>query len=664
MDRIEAHLYDNRGELRLAAAFYGDKGDAAIMYKKLTNGRRMTPKLLPASATAGASFAAHYPLTVDKCREMRELWGNLVKVESGLGAWYREAAVERKAVATRTAQADAKLTRVPALYPELNEYLKGDQRVTAAWIADLYRGGGLLADEVGTGKTVGVVAGLIEAGVTGSVLIVCPKLSVKAVWYKEITKHTGIPVYACRGTRKQREKTLNEFLDDQSPLAVLVIVSEMLRIKCVKEKNRITEFLGYEYPDLFDVDWDAVVVDESHKVLGSLDVVKATLTGEGLRRLSYTPNRLKLAVSATPFGKGGRIEAMFGTLYWLWPDEYTSRWAWLGKHFEIIEDKVFVRGGGGATQTVRKIGGLRDDTTEKAFWDELGPRVLRRTMEEVSPEHRGLKNWYTMSCEMEGLQAKQYKAFAEDGELAVEGGIITTVGTLDFLTRARQFANGALRAEGGRVVYTGESCKIDKLMQHLDNIPGNCKVVIASQWNEYLDTVEARLAKEGYRWYRLDGKTSEPIRESIMNEFQGGSYTGRFAEGPLVKYEGRDVTCRTCNVSASRYHGVRCPVNHPRLFLLNSSAGGVSITLDAADEMHQLDRMYPPEANTQLYGRIFRRGRVHEVRFYLYETMGTIDEQITEKTEAGHAEQLRTLDGRRGRDYVRELAQYVPEEKE
>lgn len=649
--RIEAHLHHHRGTPRIAATFFRNAEEAAVVSKQVGAGRRFGRNdVLPPSSSAGTTYAAHYPLTVDKCREMREVWGDMLKVHRDLGAWYRQAVQEHDAQTATTKQADAELVVLPAAYPKLNAYLKGDQRVTAKWISSLYRNGGLLADEVGTGKTLGVVGGLVEAEVTGHILIVCPKISVKAVWWKEITKHTDIPVYACRGTRHNRTKTLAAYYADTSPRKVLVIVAEMLRVKAIRARGRVLEFLGYEYPELFDTQWSAVVVDESHKMLGAMDVVRANLAGEGLRNLQYAPDRIKLAVTATPFGKGGRVEALFGTLHWLWPDEYTSRWAWLGRYFEVSEDRVFVRGGAGTSKMVKRVGGLKKDVTEAAFWQELGPRVLRRTMEEVSPEHRGLKNWIKMTCEMESKQANQYAKFAKDGELAVEGGILTTVGTLDYLTRARQFANGALRMEGGRVRYTGESCKIDRLMQHLDKLDPRRKVVISSQYNEFLDAVEKRLAKEGYLLHRLDGKTTEKARERMMNEFQ--------SDGSFI---GPDASCRGCHVGQGREHGKKCPAMSTRVFLLNSQAGGVSITLDAAEELHQLDRMYPPEANTQLYGRIFRRGRAHEVLYYLYESLGTIDEEITEKTEAGHAEQLRLLDGRRGKEYIRTLAQYNPE---
>jgi SNF2 family DNA or RNA helicase len=653
--RLEAYLHRNRSGDRIAVLFRdGDVEHAQLMAKSVSTSRRFGKhEPLPSPAPADPIVhAAHYPLTVDKCREMLEMWGAELKVHGHLAAWYRQAVKEHTAQTAITKLTDAELPVLAKLYPEFDAYLKGDQRVTAQWIAGAYRNGGLLADEVGTGKTVGVVAGLIERQVRKDILIACPKISVRAVWYKEITKHTGIPTYACKGSRIQREKALAAFQADPAPQKILIIVTEMLRIKAVRDKGRIVQHLGYEYPALFENEWDAIVVDESHKMLGAMDVVKANLAGEGLRALSTAPGRLKLAVSATPFGKGGRVEALFGTLHWLWPDEYTSRWAWLERHFDVSEERVFIKGGGGSSKMVKKVGGLKHGHTEEAFWGELGPRVLRRTMEEVSPAHRGLKNFIEVLCELEGKQLSQYKHFSDDGELAVDGGIITTVGTLDFLTRARQFANGVLRKEGGQVKYAGESAKLDRLMAHLDQLEPGRKVVISSQYNEFLDVVCDRLREAGLGWYRLDGKTSDRERERIMNEFQGDEL-----------FHGPGVTCPVCHTGKGHKHGVKCVTRRPTIFLLNSQAGGVSITLDAAEELHQLDEMYPPEANTQLYGRIFRRGRAHEVFFYLYRAMGTIDETIAANVAAGGEAQLRLLDGRRGKEYVRELAKYNPEGK-
>ncbi len=620
--RIEAHLSSSNDRIELRV-FTLNRDRAEQLRKAVTASRYSGTGTVGDGGREGTYFRFLYPLSPDKCTEMRAAWGEELKVHKALSSWYRLAATDRKEQVSRTAQTDAELPIVASRYPKLHAWLKPDQRVTAAWIANAYRGGGLLADEVGTGKTAGVVAGLIEAELTGPTLIACPKISVRSVWLRELNQHTDVPVYAASGPRAKREKAVAAFMADPSPFKVLVIVAEMLRVKAIRAKGRVEEFLGYEYPELYAVNWSAVVVDESHKLLGSSDVVKGNLAGEGLKALSYAPNRLKLAVSATPYGKGGRVEAIFGTMHWLYPDEFTSRWQWLGKYFEVNDDKVFIKGGKGATKQVKRVGKLLD---EEGLWRDLGPRVLRRTMEEVSPEHRGLKNYIEVLCEMEPPQSTQYKRFTDNAELAVDGGIISTVGTLDYLTRCRQFANGCLRKEGGRVVYTGQSAKIDQLLEHLDQLAPTRKLVIASQYNEFLDVVERRLHEAGHNTLRIDGKTTERQREGAMRAFQEGA--------PYKKYN---------------------------VFLLNSQAGGVSITLDAADELHALDEMYPPEANTQLFGRIFRRGRVHEVFYYLYRSIGTIDEQIGYNVGHGHEQQARLLDGRRGLEYARTLAKYNPE---
>ncbi len=647
--RLEAHKHNDNLVLYVRGA---GGYDAANAVRQKVRGSRYVSTL---SDRAADEFAYKYPLSPDVCVAMREAWGDVLKVHRDLSAWYRVAAAKRAEQVAITTQADAELPVLAKEYPAFNSWLKGDQRVTARWIANLYRNGGLLADEVGTGKTAGVVAGLIEAGVTGSIMVACPKISVKAVWGKEFGKHTDLPVFLARGTRKAREKAIQEFMACEAETAVLVVVMDMLAIKGERQRGRLVAQYGHQYPELFDEAWDAIVVDESQNVMGSMDVVKGTFLAEGLKQLNTAPECKRLAVSATPFGKGGKVEALFGTLHWLWPDEFTSKWAWLGKYFDVQDEQVYVKGGRGATKTVKRVGDLTD---EERLWRELGPRVLRRTMEEVSPEHKGLKNWVEVPCEMTTAQTKQYERFTEDAELPVEGGIISTVGVLDFLTRSRQFANGVLRKEGGRVVYTGESGKFDRLEQLLDQHSGR-KIVIASQYNEFLDALEARLVKLGLRWYRLDGKTTETARASMMGEFQGEEgYRGTYSLGPEAVFRGPGVTCRSCNAGSGKPHGARCPVNHPRLFLLNGQAGGVSITLDAADVMICLDEMFPPEANTQLFGRVFRRGRVHEVIYYLMRSMGTIDEQIGYKVEGSAEKQRRLLDGRRGLEYARELARY------
>lgn len=603
---------------------------------------------------AGARWAAphkswSYPLTVDVCHSLRQVFGEHLTVLPRLSDWYREGATHRAEHTAAASATDAELHLLPEVAPALASALRADQRVGAAWVANGYRGAGLVADQPGCGKTLVTIAGVIEADVKGGILVACPRLSVKPVWHRELTRWTNERVYIARGTRAAREKAIRRFLADPAERKWLVVVSEMLRAKkakdtgaecmfpdCVKNggeqrhyvaHEKATEgktVVGYEYPELFEQQWGQVIVDESHKMFGSLTITKGNLAGIGLKEIGKRSSR-RLAVTGTPFGRGGRVQGMFGTLHWLWPDEFTSFWRWAGTHFEIDEDEVFVPGGRGRTRTVKRIGGLKSGIDEEQFLHTLGPRILRRTKEEVLP-WLPPKQYVDVMCEMSPAQTKQYKGLTDDAEIVTENGMITADGALALITRSKQIADGAIElGEDGEVHFTDDSSKIDMLFEKLEargitDGSGDTKVIVASQFNEFLDSVGRRLVKNKIGYHLMVGKTSDAKRDKMMEQFQ--------ADG-----------------------------GH-RVFLLNSKAGGVSVTLDAADEVHCLDEMWDPGDNEQLEDRAHRASRNHQVTIYRYLSEGTVDEAIAKDVDGKRFEQFRTLDGRRGREYVRNLTTY------
>lgn len=450
---------------------------------------------------------------------------------------------------------------------------------------------------------------------------------------------------------------MEQFATDPSELKVLITVAETLRIKeeaeeiivgcsearcaehhggpaehrsfwnVVELNTKKKKFAGYEYPWLFDEAWATVVVDESHKLFGSLTIAKGNLAGKGLKRLPVATDLdrvCKLAVTGTPFGKGGRLTGMFGTLTWMWPDEFTSYWRWAETYFEIETEKVFVRGGHGRTQDTRRVAGLRRGS-EDDFLNSFGPRILRRTKAEVLP---GLppKQFVEVMCELEGQQLKQYKAMSDEAEITCAGGILTANGGLAEITRAKQVANGVLDTDGnGNVWFTGESTKLDQLFQQLDQRgildgDGDSKVIVASQYNEFLKVLEVRLSEAKVGYHIITGKTSDTKRDDAMEAFQNDG-------------------------------------GH-RVFLLNAKAGGVSVTLDAADEVHCLDELWNPEDQEQLEDRAHRASRMHQVTIYHYRSEGTIDENIAHDVEDKRQAQHAVLDGRRGIEYARALIKY------
>jgi SNF2 family DNA or RNA helicase len=579
------------------------------------------------SNTNGARFQRSakvwaMPATVDNCHGLRRAFGEDLTIKKPLAKWY----VENKAVAESQEAlsygTDAELVNLPLSAPLLAATLRPDQRAGVKWIADGYRGAGLIADKPGLGKTLQAIGGALEADLKGPILVVCPKISVRNVWLRELRKWTNEPVYAARGTRAQREAALEEFHEDQHERKWLIIVAEMLRVQRkpndtgikanAKKRGRVA---GYEYPDLFNVKWAAIFADESQRLLGSLSVAKSNLMGEGLTHLPQDAEGRRYAISGTPFGKGGRVQGMFGTLHWLWPDEHTSFWNWAKRWFEVDEVEI------GRGKTAMKVGGLRDGMEGEEFLKTLGPRILRRTKEEVLKDLPP-KQYVEVLCEMGPKQKRQYRQLGADAEVNIPGGVLIANGVLAELTRAKQIANGELAYdEDGEVVFTGESSKVDALMEKLEARGPDTKVIISSRFNAFLyGAVIPALEKAGYEYHLLTGATTDRVRDAAMDAFQG--------EGG------------------------------PSIFVLNSKAGGVSINLDAADEVHCLDELDNPEDNEQLEDRAHRASRNHQVTIYYYRTEGTVDVNIAESVENKRVAQFEVLDGRRGIQDVRNWIKY------
>lgn len=668
----------------VAEAFISQDGKRIDVHTRLEGGRHRTAfedmlqrcKLVPGGRFRGSDKVWHYPLALDTCLALRRAFGPDLRVGLDLSRWYRETAAQTDAHRALAAAGDAPLSRVPAA---LSGWLRPYQRAGALWIANGYRNGGIVADTPGLGKTSELIAGLLEADVRGPVLVTCPKPSVKRVWGKEWAQHApGVPTYLCQGTREKRQKVLAQFAADvkRDPevLRVVVVVAEMLRViegdacytkggtkvptcqhllqsidgtcplheqfrvaqaKGKDPKRRVKDqvAVGYSFPELFDAKalgggWAAVVLDESHKLLGSLTIAKGNLMGKGLRLLPERADTRRYALSGTPFGKGGRVQGMFGTLNWIWPDEYPSYWRWAIANFDV-EEKIINRAGATAKE-VKGLKGLSPHSTDEeraaameGFLATLSARVLRRTKAEVLPELPP-KEIVEVTCDLTPKQVKQYKAFATFAEAKVPGGVVTANGGLALLMRERQVANGEIRVDNGTVKFTGESGKLDRLWEKLDEhgILGGVlgpKLVIASEFTEFLDVICGRLRADGVRYLRLDGKTSDTERDTIMETWQATT------------------------------------VDTLRVLVVSSKAAGISITLDSADEMHIMDEMWNPEENEQLEDRIHRASRMHHVRILYYRSEGTIDYAKAHSVEMKRRAQHAVLDGSRGAAYIREM---------
>ncbi|KAI9463179.1 SNF2 family N-terminal domain-containing protein [Boletus coccyginus] len=132
------------------------------------------------------------------------------------------------------------------------------------------------------------------------------------------------------------------------------------------------------------------------------------------------------------------------------------------------------------------------------------------------------------------------------------------------------------------------------------------KVLLFSQFTTVLDIIETWATElKGWRICRIDGSTSPLERREQMNLFQGNK------------------------------------VNAPVLFLLSTRAGGLGITLTAADTVIFYDQDWNPQMDIQAQDRAHRIGQTKPVLVFRLVTAHTIETRIMQRaTEKRQLEAL------------------------
>ena len=190
------------------------------------------------------------PLRMDVCRMLREHYGKRLRVGRRLAAWAREAIRTEQELGRLSGQMSAPLELVPERYPALAKAMcsRTYQQVGARFIAEGRRV--LIADEVGLGKTLQALAGVVESDTTGPYLVVCPKTAASVVWEAEIRRwlpdHS--PITMPEG-KERRSKQLDAILQGykERPADVLIdrlwiiINPAMLRVKSYWKCKRCGE---------------------------------------------------------------------------------------------------------------------------------------------------------------------------------------------------------------------------------------------------------------------------------------------------------------------------------------------------------------------------------------------------------------------------------------
>jgi Zierdtviridae DNA helicase len=650
------------------------------------------------------------PCSMDHCRALRERFGTELEIRPALAEWARaEVAREHSQTALGSSFDAVPLERVPATYPALAKRL-GNRPYQLPAVRFLVDGRYIInADTTGLGKTTETIAGIVESGVPGPYLVVCPQTSIDSVWEREILEllpdATVVPVGLDNNSAAKRASLLEEALltpgVDQDNLWVLVntamlttqtwwicptckaiatpvikaahdfwlavadapLTTQMLFagaflrlivrvsatgywkatdhprahiVDCGHNPARVKVEQEHRFWQLFAGSWGAIIVDELQDLLIRRSGTP-TLVRNGARLLRLRQDGLRVALSATPMR--GRTHQLWGTLNWLRPDVYTSYWNWVQLYWNVME------GYGGS----KVLGEMRDDR-RGALDKSLYSIMIRRTKQEVRGDLPPKSYGGTLLdpadpdspravwLEMLPQQRRAYDEMLKKGFAEIDGGRLDAIGGLAELTRMKQFASAYGRLEGTQYKPCLPSNKWDWFVQFLrehnildpDPTEPAGKVVVVSQWTEMLKL-----------W-------ADSLQELKMNNTERG------------KRERVRWTAVTGKVSGARRTEAQDIFNDPNsgvnVMFLQTKTGGISITLDAADDMVFIDETHVSDDQEQAEGRIDNRRPEEKIaiRTYWYlKSVGTVEEAIARVNMEWDKQMKGLLDGRRGVAYVR-----------
>ncbi|XP_073385552.1 uncharacterized protein [Physcomitrium patens] len=434
----------------------------------------------------------------------------------------------------------------------------------------------VLADEMGLGKTIQSVAMLetlrCKRNLRGPFLVIVP-VSTLGHWQREIESLTDMNCIVYSGTQDDRDIIRQyefNFASNSKALKFNVLLTsfEML----MRDQNKLAKET-----------WQYIIVDEAHRLKS-----RVSKTTQALRQLKVRKGGL-LLLTGTPVQNN--TKEIFSLLNLLDPEKFNSEEDFLEKYGEI--------------EDAEQIKDLQENI--------LRPRLLRRMKEDVEksiPQKEETIVWVELTKD----QRLFYKAILENNVASLLKGSSTSNlpnlrnvamelrkvcnhpflcdGLEDSLTaKLRSNANDSNASGNLLQNSSGKMILVDKLLPKLKD--AGRRVLIFSQFTIMLDLLEDYMIMKGYSYERIDGKIRGSERQAAID-----------------RYSAKDSDIF--------------------VFLLSTRAGGLGITLTAADTCIIYDSDWNPQNDLQAMARCHRIGQTKDVKIYRLITRNTYEERLFE----------------------------------
>lgn len=455
----------------------------------------------------------------------------------------------------------------------------------------------LLADEMGTGKTVQTILALKTLQDQGErvfpALVVCPN-SMKLTWRREVEDWwPGIKIVAIKGSAAERRKQLTENAD----IYVINWESVMLHSRLAPYGSvalkRCTAHGGTDSKvtdakcevhrkELNDIAFKSVVVDEAHRMKNPTAKQTRAIWAVGHQGSVLQ----RFALSGTPIANDP--SDLWSIMHFLDPKEYPTKTKFVDR-YALLSWNTF-----GGMDVI----GIRPDTKDE-FYSIVDPRLRRMPKDLVLP-FLPAKVPIRRYAEMSAKQAKQYKSMTDNLIARLDSGLLLTTNALAQLTRLVQFSSscadvietvdevtGAVEV---KVRLTGPSNKVDELLNLLEDLPKDEPVVVMAASRQLIILANEALEKKKIVTRLIVGGMTEDQRQNSVDDFQ----------------EGR-----------------------AQVILCTIAAGGTGLTFTRSRTIVFLQRSWSMIDNRQAVDRVHRIGsQVHEsIRVVDIISPGTVEEK-------------------------------------
>lgn len=552
-------------------------------------------KAIPGSAWNPTKKMWTLPLTMVACSQLKGQFNDALQVGPQLTAWIW-AEYERRVKPSLTLRTKFEHAQGIHNHPRLYDF----QKIGVEWL--IKAESALLGDEMGTGKTIQVLAAMqvLESQYdtpTLPALIVSPN-SVKANWAKEaVTWLPQATPYVLTGTSTERTKLLAAAAKDPTALVVVNFEStfrlsrlagygstRLLRCKVcdplhgAEIKNSACEV--HPRP-LNGIPFRTVVVDEAHRIKDPHAKQTRAIWALG----NHPTVDRRWALTGTPMANDP--SDLWSIMHFVAPLEYPVKSKFVDLYCLLAWN---VHGG----MDVVGINPQRKDEFYRIFdprfrrmpkalvLSQLPPKIRTRRIVEMTPKQR---------------RAYDEVQRALTTRLA-DGTILVAKSDLSAQIRLLQLASSYCTVDYNgcpddptqwTVELQEPSPKLDEFMAVLDEL-GDRPIVVAAEQRRLIELAATRLEKAGISHGLITGAVDAHARTAVLEEFQAGKL---------------------------------------RVLLFTLKAGGTGLTMTAADTMIRLQRSWSLIDNMQGEDRVHRIGsEIHEaVHIIDIVTADTVEER-------------------------------------